>query len=377
MGTFKNAAAVLGAVLALAVWGSSVHGAEINLKYRLPAATVNSNTTSMDYRYTFDTYDQAVAAMANWDANYYDAYMTAYKAWVEECYRIADEVEAKVRYKNLGKASILLPQKRFGELKSIIAKDVQVVERIVPDYEFPEGPDSGKPYAEAYCAYSQIISDGLTKYEWNFLRFALYDVVYFRKSGKSFTYGVDVDKAIDELAEKGLISVAGHKKGAFEKVAGSKGAKYDLEMTAKGKEYLNSLVERLWNFREGSAKEAYSREKITRAEYEQIQKDNKFLKEAYLKQIKKPSDWSGIGGTSDADELGKLFGKKSSLEEVKKAMRSFEVGDDRPTDPYPYTRVVSCVPGFGIAPESTPPYVLAGGTYVRDEKGNLQKVDLR
>jgi hypothetical protein len=376
MAWFKNTPALLGAVLALAICGNSAYGAELNLKYRLPPATVKSNTTSMDYRYTFDTYDQAVAAMANWDANYYDAYMAAYKAWVEECYRIADEAEANVRYKNLGKASILLPQTRFGELKAVIAKDVQVVERIVPDYEFPDRPQSGEPYAKAYCAYSQIISDGLTEFEWDFLRFAVYDVVYFRKSGKSFTYGVDIDKAIDELAEKGLVSVAEHKKGAFEKVAGSKGDKYDLEITAKGKEYLSSLAERLWSFREASAKEAYSGEKITRAEYEQIQKDNKFIKEAYLKQIKKPSDWSGIGGTSDADELGKLFGKKSSKEEVKKAMRSFEVGDDRAMDPYPYTRVITCVPGFGIAPESSPPYILVGGTYVRDEKGDLIKVDL-
>ncbi|NIT35495.1 MAG: hypothetical protein GTN49_03175 [candidate division Zixibacteria bacterium] len=340
-------------------------------------------------RYTFDTYDEAVAAIEDWNDNYSEPYLVALGAWAAECFEVASDVERNVRYESLGKAVRISPDERLlstGGVGTVwlerdresarvvfagqqgttpwLEREVEVVERIVPAHEFPKFPAPGVPYNKARSAYCQIITDGLSKDEWAVLRFAIFDVKRFRRYGWTRSYFTEPEERFRKLVDEGYVTMAAHKENFWDRIRGVLPAKFDLEFTAAGKEYLHTLVDRCWNFRERMAAEARGLDKITAAEYKQLQKDNQCIREYFHEQIKRTAAWREYPGQYPY--------------QLEKALKSFIVWEESLiTRPCPYWRVVECVPKYIPAPKGPPlPRILRSGTYIYDARGVLRPVDL-
>jgi hypothetical protein len=364
-----------------------------------PAAAFSSRIPSLPHgyfgdvryycRYTFDTYDEAVAAIEDWNDNYSEPYVAALWAWVAECREVASNVERSVRYESLGKAVRISPDERSlstGGVGTVwlerdresaravfegqqgttpwLEREVEVVERIVPAYEFPKFPAPGEPYNKARSAYCQILTDGLSKDEWTVLRFAIFDTKRFRRYGWPPSYFTEADERFRKLVDEGYVTMGAHGKTFWDRISGRLPAKFDLEFTAAGKEYLHALVDRCWNFRERMAAEARGLGEITAAEYEQLQEDNQCIREYFHKQIERTSAWREYPGQYPY-----------RLEE---ALKSFRVRmESLLTSPCPYKRVIECAPKYIPAPQGPPlPEILCSGTYFYDARGVLRAVDL-
>jgi hypothetical protein len=340
------------------------------------------------FLYKFDTYAEAVAAIEDWNDNYSETYLVALTAWNGECADIASKIEAAVEYRSLGKAVVASPDERYLRTTGVgtvwvehdretawavlegqqettpwLEREVEVVERILPACEFPEAPDPGEPYYKALSAYCQIRTDGLDEYEWTVLRFALYDTKRFRRSGFPPAYFTNADERLRNLVAEGYITLGPHEKNVWDRISGNLPAKLDLGFTAEGKKFLHKLVDRCWDFRESSAKEAYARGRITAAEFERLQKDNQCIREYFHEQIEKTREWREYPGQSPY--------------KLEVALKSFyEAGEDLLTAPCPYERLIECIPKYNPAPRPVEPDIIPAGTYVRDARGVLRAVDL-
>ncbi len=363
-----------------------------------PAAAFSSRIPSLPYgyfgdvryycRYTFDTYDEAVAAIEDWNDNYSEPYLVALMAWNGECAEIASKIEAAVEYRSLGKAVVASPDERYLRTKGVgtvwvehdretawavlegeqettpwLEREVEVLERIVPPYEFPKSPAPGEPYSKARSGYCQMLTDGLSKDEWAVLRFAIFDIKRFRRYGWPPSYFTEADERFRGLVDEGYVTMGAHETTFWDRVSGKLPAKFDLEFTAAGKEYLHALVDRCWNFRERMAAEARGLGEITAAEYGQLQKDNQCIREYFHEQIEKTRTWREYPGQYPY-----------RLEE---ALESFRVRKESLlTSPCPYKRVIECIPEYNPAPSPVEPDIIPAGTYVRDARGVLRAVDL-
>jgi hypothetical protein len=337
-------------------------------------------------RYTFDTYDEAAAAIADWNYYHLESYRDALTAWGEECEEIASDVEAAVTYKPLGKAVVISPEKRSlsaggestvwvehdgrrarvtfnseQETTAWLKRGVAVVERIVPAYKFPKRPRPGEPYDKARSAYSQIHTDGLTLYEWRVLRFALCDTNYLRERRSLPSYFRGEHKPLERLVDERYVTVnAREKRNFWEAAAGDLDPKLDFKFTAAGKEYLHTLADRCCDFRERMSEEARDLGEITAAEYERLHKDNEYVRTSFHKQIDRTSNW-----------------EENLPYKLEVALKSFEIRAEGVLEPpCPYTRVIKCMPEYKRAPRAVQPQILPAGTYVYDARGELKAVNL-
>jgi hypothetical protein len=228
MVAFKKVYAAFGKISILISCGILVSAPAAALLSRIPSTLEHKfeDVKEWCFLYKFDTYDEAVAAIEDWNDNYSGPYLVALTAWNGECAEIAWNVEEAVEYKSLGKAAVTSPDEKFlrttgggtvwvehdretawavfegrQETTPWLEREVELVERILPAYEFPEAPDPGEPYYKALSAYCQIRTDGLNEYEWTFLRFALYDTKGFRKSGFPPPYFTEADERLRSLVE--------------------------------------------------------------------------------------------------------------------------------------------------------------------------------
>lgn len=286
-------------ILTLAASASArkIGGAKGLIYERLPRATEIPTPFVLNYEYPYATSAEALAAITNWN----DVIMPEYNAQLDEWKAKYEVVLAKAT----GPAGP--PDKRLHKVLGPCWHPTEKKYCIgwldgrgtpttrYPEYELPAPPEFDvEPYEKAISAYDYMMSDGLTKNDWAYLKLVL---CYFspikNKRGAALEAQGNEEKLV-KIRKAGYITVTE--------------AQSDLAFTDEGFAYFKGLVEKLAEFRAANIAIATEKGAITATEAKTLTDANDKIKAAFLEQLDALK--AGGGKAKKGAVFGKLLGKK-------------------------------------------------------------------
>jgi|GEM_PF-1741307 len=305
-----------------------------SFKERIPSA----RELPLPERYgtPFDTYEEAIRAIEEWNAVYPEReqeFLAALEDWRAECEIVREDALSRAVVKEFGEEPyepVLVYSEDLGVW--VIGWKYNVSRTTVtflpPDYELPASPEfDNTGYREAESAYCYLVSDGLTAGEWLELRAVILYIGDIKTDSPIFDERVE--EKIDALVRKGymIITEKGYKK-------------YDVEYTDEGYRYFTGLINRSWEFREGLINSAYSNGEITEGEFDSLIEANDKIKKELIKQLDKKKDWNWKFGSTSFDTNAKL--PRGLID----AYKLFDVEQKKrlAKEQIPYNRVLDNIP---------------------------------
>jgi hypothetical protein len=326
-------------ILTIALIISAVNVQAVSLKERIPYARYLPSAIDPfygGYGTPFDTYEEAIRAIEEWNAVYPERereFLAALEDWRAECERLRADAYSRAVVVEYGEEPYE-PVRVYSEDLGIWIDGWREVKRrtvtkLPSDYKLPRAPEfDGTGYREAESAYCYLISDGLTAGEWLELRVVILHIDDIKND--SYIPDERIEGKIDALVCKGYMIIT--EKG---------NEKYDVEYSNEGYYYFTKLIKRSREFRKGLITSAYDNGEITEGEFDSLIEANDKIKEELIKQLDKKKDWYWeTGGTYWVGDYTKLPGgllEAYKLFDVDSTVRS--TGGQ-----FPYNRVLDNIP---------------------------------
>jgi hypothetical protein len=298
------------------------------------------------YVTAFDTYEEAIQAIEEWNAIYPERekeYLVALENWRAECERLRADAYSRAVVEVYGEEPYE-PVRVYSEDLGIwidgwkYNPSITTVTKLPPDYKLPAAPkfdDTG--FSDAKSAYYYLLSDGLTRGEWVELRVVILNIKDVQTDSPIFDE--KIEGKIGVLIGKDYIIINERDESFFDEITGKLGEIYEVEYSDEGYHYFWKLIKRSWEFRKGLITSAYDDEVITKDEYDNLLAANDKIKKELIRQLDKKKDWHWRTGKTSFDTR-KLPGgliEAYMLFDVDSTVRSTE-------GRFPYNRVLENVP---------------------------------